>query len=612
MSSKDYCIDIFKYERYKTSEVKIGSLYMGNNHPVVVQSMTTTNTNDVSASIGQIKKIADAGGQMARMTTQGQREANNLEYIKKGLIDDDYHIPLVADIHFNPNAANIAAKHVEKVRINPGNFVDGAKKFENIEYTNESYQQELLQVKKKLIPLLKICKANNTALRIGTNHGSLSDRIMSRYGDTPEGMVESCMEFLRICEEVQFHNIVLSIKASNARIMVHTVRLLVQKMKEEGMRYPLHLGVTEAGEGEDGRIRSAVGIGTLLADGMGDTIRVSLTEDPEKEIPVANQIISHTQKNNNHPGIKRVDTSRYYPFKYIKRKTAPIGLIGGDQMPIVVGNKNSGDENPDIYTGDYSSSGSPGIVSFENWKSLDKTDHIYPLMSYSDFMNHSQVNTKMCFVSVLYSQMTPEFAGKLNQSGNVILVLGSENNYKVAEQRAAFLWLSNYELTTPVVLYHKYQEPFNTETQIKAACDSGPLFMDGFGDGIWIDTLDNERIAPVNSTMYSILQAARVRFSKPDYISCPGCGRTLFGLQETTAKVKEKTSHLKGLKIAVMGCIVNGPGEMADADYGYVGSGPGKITLYHKREVVKKNVNESDAVAELIQLIRENGDWIEP
>lgn len=577
--------------------------------------MTTTNTNDINNTIRQIKSICDAGAQMVRLTTQGQREANNLQYIKKGLIEYGYTVPLVADIHYNPNAANIAATYVEKVRINPGNFVNGAKKFEQIEYTNESYFEEIELVRKKLTPLLKICKQNNTALRIGTNHGSLSDRIMSKYGDTPMGMVESCMEFLRICKTNNFKNIVLSIKASNARIMVHTVRLLVQKMSEENMNFPLHLGVTEAGEGEDGRIRSAVGIGTLLADGIGDTIRVSLTEDPEKEIPVANEIIHYTLQKSNHAPIKKINHSTYYPFKYIKRETFKILNIGGNQVPVIVGLNSQTSEKTDYI---YSTSSinnnfkTPTILPFEHWKQLEVKNNTYPLIELDHFMLEEFYEEDIIFVKLLYSQMIREVAKKLITHRNTILILDAENIHSVAEQRAAFLWLSNYDLKNPVIIYKKYSGDFTSQSQIKASCDFGPLLIDGFGDGIWIESEDNNASELIHSTMFSILQASRVRFSKPDYISCPGCGRTLFNLQETTAKVKTKTSHLKGLKIAVMGCIVNGPGEMADADYGYVGSGPGKITLYHQREIIKKNINEDKAVEELIYLIKKNGDWIEP
>ncbi len=598
MSASNYCIDLFQYKRYKTSEVKIGNLLMGNDHPIVVQSMTTTNTNDTEATVEQIKTIFDAGGQMVRMTTQGQREATNLKNIKEGLTEQGYNGPLVADIHFNPNAASIAAQHIEKVRINPGNFVDGAKKFETIEYTNETYYEELELVKRKLIPLLKICKKNNTAIRIGTNHGSLSDRIMSRYGDTPKGMVESCMEFLRICQSENFYNIVLSIKASNARIMVHTVRLLVQKMHEEDMYFPLHLGVTEAGEGEDGRIRSAVGIGTLLADGIGDTIRVSLTENPENEIPVADAIIQYTLEKENHPHIKPVvDISSYSPFNYVKRKSASVLNIGDNNVPIVISNKKSILDTPDYI--------------FEN-NILNAHNAAYPFFDYQSGIENIAKKDAVHFVSVCYDQLGDEFKNFILEHQNAILILKSKHMNSVAEQRAAFLWFNNHEIKNPVILHKKYSETFNDLTQIKASCDFGPLLMDGFGDGIWIEADGEVEEGLMNKTAFSILQAARVRFEKPDYISCPGCGRTLFGLQETTAKVKSKTSHLKGLKIAVMGCIVNGPGEMADADYGYVGSGPGKITLYHQKEVVKRNIDEQDAVNELIQLIKENGDWVDP
>lgn len=611
MDLKQYCIDIFKYKRYKSTEVQVGDIKIGGNNPIVVQSMTTTNTNDIEATIEQIKTISQAGGQIVRMTTQGQREARSLEAIKKGLVAQGYFIPLVADIHFNPNAANVAAQYVEKVRINPGNFADGTKRFENIEYTEESYQKELEQIKDKLIPLINICKKNHTALRIGTNHGSLSDRIMSRYGDTPLGMVESCMEFLRICREQDFNQIVLSIKSSNARVMVHTVRLLVQHMHNEGMNYPLHLGVTEAGEGEDGRIRSAVGIGTLLADGMGDTIRVSLTENPENEIPIANQIIQHINKANAHPSIQAISTANYSPFSYTKRESSQTGMIGGKQDPVIIGETFPNDNEPDIvYTTNSSAISHSGsfILPYNTWNKAKKQANVYPLVELQDFLQ-DEIYAELLFVKVLYSQMNDALDKKLADSDNIILILQSENINSVAEQRAAFLWLTNHNLKTPVVI-HKCYNNFNDTTQINAASDFGPLLMDGFGDGVWIEH-KGKISTPINATLFSILQAARVRFTKPDYISCPGCGRTLYNLQETTKKVKEKTSHLKGLKIAVMGCIVNGPGEMADADYGYVGSGPGKITLYYHRQIIKKNIPEKEAVNELIQLIKEKGDWMD-
>ncbi|GAF01577.1 (E)-4-hydroxy-3-methylbut-2-enyl-diphosphate synthase [Saccharicrinis fermentans] len=612
MSKSHYCIDIFNYTRYHTSEVQIGNLRLGAKHPIVVQSMTTTNTNDTEATVHQIKNIFDAGGQMVRMTTQGQREAGNLKAIKEELKQQGYDGPLVADIHFNPNAANIAAQHIEKVRINPGNFVDGAKKFESIEYTNESYYEELELIKRKLIPLLNICKQNNTAIRIGTNHGSLSDRIMSRYGDTPLGMVESCMEFLRICRDEEFGNVVLSIKASNARIMVHTVRLLVQKMHEEDMYYPLHLGVTEAGEGEDGRIRSAVGIGTLLADGIGDTIRVSLTEAPENEISVAKDLIAYVEQRANHEVIEAVSDASYYPFKYVERASNVVRNVGGHHVPVVVGNMFTKNDRPDYVFSTKKRGEGSRIVALEQWRECDNKDRCFPLLEAYQIEELDKLDVELALLRVFYADLTSEVLKKLRGYQNVVLVLKAKHTNSVAEQRAAFLLLGAEKVTCPVIIYKKYEGLFNNLTQLNAACDFGPLFLDGFGDGIWIDYDQEMETGLVNKTAYSVLQAARVRFEKPDYISCPGCGRTLFGLQETTALVKAQTAHLKGLKIAVMGCIVNGPGEMADADYGYVGSGPGKITLYHQREVVKANIKEEDAVGELIQLIKQKGDWIDP
>ncbi len=614
MNTDNYCIDIFNYKRYKTSEVNVGGVKIGGDNPIVVQSMTTTNTNYTSATIEQIKSICDAGGQIVRMTTQGRREANNLESIRKGLTGEGYDVPIVADVHFNTNAAYIAAEFVEKVRINPGNFVDGAKRFAQIDYSVEEYIRELCQIREKLVPLLNICKQNGTALRIGTNHGSLSDRIMSKYGDTPMGMVESCMEFLRICVEEDFFAVVLSIKASNARIMVHTVRLLVQKMYEEGMNFPLHLGVTEAGEGEDGRIRSAVGIGTLLSDGIGDTIRVSLTEDPENEIPVAKSIINHITQKEAHSSITRIDYSMYSPFEYRKRTSIAVKNIGGNSTPIVVGSANNADESPDyVFVKSLADLQNDGmfIVKYDLWKQSENKNNVFPCLNIKEYLNCCDIESSLIFIRLNYSQLNNEVLQQLQKANNLVVVLDVESVNTVAEQRAAFLLLQKREVKTPVIIYRKYNGVFSEDKQIAASCDAGPLFLDGFGDGLWLDS-DDTLSAVVNSTAYSILQATRVRFSKPDYISCPGCGRTLFGLQKTTAIVKERTAHLKGLKIAVMGCIVNGPGEMADADYGYVGSGPGKITLYHQREVIRKNIREKEAVEELIKLIKEKGDWIEP
>ncbi len=614
MNLNKYCIDIFNFKRYKTLEVNVGSLKIGGDNPIVVQSMTTTNTNSTHETIDQIKAICDAGGQMVRMTTQGKKEAYNLEWIKKGLNDIGYHVPLVADVHFNTNAAYIAAEYVEKVRINPGNFVDGAKRFSQLEYSEESYNNEIQLLREKFVPLLNICKKNGTALRIGTNHGSLSDRIMSKYGDTPMGMVESCMEFLRICVDEEFYNIVLSIKASNARIMVHTVRLLVQKMFEEEMNFPLHLGVTEAGEGEDGRIRSAVGIGALLSDGIGDTIRVSLTESPQFEIPVAKFIVNYISTKVGHTPLQQGDSSCYSPFEYKKRSSIKIKNIGGNHVPVVIGRVTEECEMPDyIYANSCEDIQDDGLYILPNdvWTKVKSRKNVFPLIKLADYLTRDYDDLELVFVKVVYSQLNDSVIQGFKARGNVILVLDCETINSVAEQRAAILLLQANRIDLPVILYNSYSGLFGEDMQLAASCDFGSLLLDGFGDGIWIDSCDNGSDI-INSTAYSILQACRVRFSKTDFISCPGCGRTLFGLQETTAKVKERTSHLKGLKIAVMGCIVNGPGEMADADYGYVGSGPGKITLYYQREIIRKNINENQAVDELIKLIKEKGDWVEP
>ncbi len=599
MRINNYCIDIFKYNRYKTIEVHIGNLSLGADNPIAPQSMTTTDTNDTEGSVKQAKTIAQAGAKLVRLTAQGIKEAKNLKNISEDLKSSGYQVPLVADIHFNSKAAFIAAENIEKVRINPGNFADGAKKFAHTDYTDEEYKVEVESIKEKFIPLLNICKQNKTALRIGTNHGSLSDRIMSRYGDTPEGMVESCLEYLRICKQENFSDVVLSIKASNARIMIFTVRLLVQRMKQENMFFPLHLGVTEAGEGEDGRIRSAIGIGALLADGLGDTIRVSLTEAPENEIPVAKQIINNALERENHQTIPITDTIHYSPFEYKKRTSHAILNIGSNAKPVVLSSLNNGEGMPDFIIKNNGNKNCfvPPSDIIENVE--------LPLLKANDF--DTKTYNSAHFVELCYSDLRKDdILNKLKESKNTVVVLYAETKNIMAEMRAAFLYLQNNKITNPVIISFEKEGIFCDDDKIKAAQELGPLFIDGFGDGIWIKATNEEIEGICNNTAFAILQAAGVRMEKPDYISCPGCGRTLYNLQETTAMIKEKTKHLKGVKIAVMGCIVNGPGEMADADYGYVGSAPGKITLYKQRNVVKKNIKEENAVDELIKLINES------
>lgn len=564
-----------------SQEVTIGSLKLGGSNPVRIQSMTNTSTLDTGGSIEQSIRIIEAGGELVRLTAQGIREAENLQNIRFGLIERGYRQPLSADIHFNPAAAEVAAQYVEKVRINPGNFVDSARTFKQLEYEDESYARELQKIRDRLLPLLEICRRHGTALRLGVNHGSLSDRIMSRYGDTPAGMVESCMEFLRICGEEQFDNIVISIKASNTVVMVQTVRLLVTTMLDEGMAYPLHLGVTEAGDAEDGRIKSAVGIGALLADGIGDTIRVSLSEDPEKEIPVALKLVKHAVNCACHLPIKAKVAPMFNPYVYQRRMTVASGNIGENHPPVVVGTGSEfGELKPDY---------------LKNHLALFTAKQMEAALV-------SPVPVR--FVQLTYKDLTAEIIKQLKTVENVVVILSSNHSNSIGEMRAFFHTLLNNDCRVPVVLYRKYVDSDKENFQVSAAADLGILFIDGFGDGIWLENpmLSDEEVV---STAFGILQASRVRTSKTEYVSCPGCGRTLFDLQSTVTKIKAATQHLTGLKIGIMGCIVNGPGEMADADYGYVGAGKGKVSLYRRKECVEKNIPEEEAVEKLLALISE-------
>ncbi|MCG8411222.1 MAG: (E)-4-hydroxy-3-methylbut-2-enyl-diphosphate synthase [Bacteroidales bacterium] len=616
MKYKEY-INLFKYNRLETKTVTIGSVNIGSKHKICIQSMTNTDTLNTEETVNQSKQIIEAGGQLVRITAQGTREAENLYNIKKELRNQGFKLPLAADIHFNPKAAFIAAKHVEKVRINPGNFVDKRANFSDLNLNLEEYIQEIKKIENKLITLLSICKKHNTALRIGVNHGSLSDRIMNKYGDTPEGMVESAMEFLRICIREKFSNIIVSLKSSNTRIMVQANRLMLVKMRKEGMNFPLHLGVTEAGEGEDGRIKSAVGIGTLLSDGIGDTIRVSLTEAPEKEIPVARKLINYISSKSNHEKIKPVNSESLDFFEYTKRETSKILNIGENNLPIVISRSTSSRINSDfVYVEDKQkiSEQFKNIVSEEVWNiqsDKDISNSIYPLfLSLNSFLNQEK-SPILNFLIINNDSLNEESILKIKDLKNLVLVLEGSNKNLFADFRAAFLKLKNLECKNPVIIKANYNENILEDLQLKSSCDLGGLFLDGLGDGIWIENTGNIEEDKIASTCFGILQASRVRMSKTEYISCPSCGRTLFDLQKTTKKIREKTSHLKNLKIGIMGCIVNGPGEMADADYGYVGAGPGRITLYKKKEVVKKNIPEEKAVEELIKLIKKYNDWIE-
>lgn len=609
-------MDYFNYTRRKTSEVHIGGTPLGADNPIRIQSMANVSTMDTEACIEQAIRIIDAGADYVRFTAQGVREAENLANIRAGLIARGYDTPLVADIHFNPKAADAAAAVVEKVRINPGNYVDSVKAFEHFEYTDEEYARELNKIRERFVPFLSICKEHHTAVRIGVNHGSLSDRIMSRYGDTPEGMVASCMEFLRIARDEGFPDVVISIKASNTVVMVRTVRLLVETMNSEGMAYPLHLGVTEAGDGEDGRIKSAVGIGALLADGIGDTIRVSLSEDPEVEVPVALKLANYILSRENHLFIPGILSSPYDPARAYLRNSRVVENIGGSHVPVVIADRRAGNFEfdyqalPDyIYIGNEDPENLPDsfclIVDAHFWK---PRFNAFPLFLSSEIEELKACDSPVKFVRVSYPNLTDDVIRVLKGDKTSVVILSTYHQNGLGEQRAFIHKLIAAGCDVPVILHRDYHEPKDEMLQLKAGADFGTILLDGFGDGIM---LNNDGLIPetVDKCMFGILQAARVRTSKTEYISCPGCGRTLFDLQTTIARVKGATSHLKGLKIGIMGCIVNGPGEMADADYGYVGAGPNRISLYKGKECVQKNIPEDEAVERLVQLIKENGDW---
>ena len=620
-------MDLFNYSRRETSEVNIGATPMGGSNPIRIQSMTNTATQDTEASVAQAKRIVDAGGEYVRLTAQGIKEAENLMNINIGLRQDGYMVPLVADIHFNPKVADVAAQYVEKVRINPGNYVDAARTFKHLEYTDEEYAQELQKIHDRFVPFLNICKENHTAIRIGVNHGSLSDRIMSRYGDTPEGMVESCMEFLRICVQENFTDVVISIKASNTVVMVKTVRLLATVMEQEGMRFPLHLGVTEAGDGEDGRIKSALGIGALLADGLGDTIRVSLSEAPEAEIPVARKLVDYIVQRHDHPYIPGADVPEFNYLSPTRRETAAVHNIGGDNLPVVIAARLDGDMDfnpqfvPDyIYTGrsipKQLPEGMQCIIDADVWMEHSnggtEPDNAWPAFKGDQLPFLSSCGASLKFLFIAYMGLNDEAIACLKYHPEVVLVSQSNHPNRLGEQRALVHQMMKEGLKNPVAFFEHYAESELENLQIKAAADMGALIFDGLCDGILLFN-QGETISGkvVDATAFGILQAGRVRTSKTEYISCPGCGRTLYDLESTIARIKAATGHLKGLKIGIMGCIVNGPGEMADADYGYVGAGRGKISLYKKKECIEKNIPEEEAVEKLIELIRDNGDYIE-
>ena len=613
-------MDYFNYKRRQANEVYIGATPMGGANPIRIQSMTNTPTMDTEACIEQAKRIVDAGGEYVRLTTQGVREAENLKNINIGLRSQGYDTPLIADVHFNPNVAETAALYAEKVRINPGNYVDAARTFKQLEYTDEEYAQEIQKIRNRLIPLLSICKANHTALRIGVNHGSLSDRIMSRYGDTPEGMVESCMEFLRICVEEDFMDVVISIKASNTIVMVKTVRMLVMQMEKENLNFPLHLGVTEAGDGEDGRIKSAFGIGTLLADGLGDTIRVSLSEAPEAEIPVARKLVDYITKRENHPYIPAKENEKFNYINPARRETISVKNIGGENTPVVISARLETDETncglfkPDyIYCGQKNPKnklqGTDYIVDATAWTG---DEHTYPAFTAQQLIGLHHCSAEVKFLFLSYMGLNDEVISCLKYHPEVVIIAQSNHPNRVGEFRALLHQLMNENLSQPVVFFQLYEENDPENLQIKSAADMGALICDGFCDGIFLynhgGKIDD---AKIDETAFGILQAGRLRMTKTEYISCPGCGRTLYNLESTITKIKKATAHLKGLKIGIMGCIVNGPGEMADADYGYVGAGRGKVSLYKKKECIQKNIPEEEAVEKLIELIKENGDYKE-
>lgn len=609
-------MDYFNYKRRESSVTNIGNTPLGGANPIRVQSMASVSTMDTEAAVQQAIRIIDAGAEYVRFTAQGERESRNLGVIRTLLNEKQYRTPLVADIHFNPRAADVAATTVEKVRVNPGNYVDKLKTFSHIEYTDEEYATELDKIRARFVPFLNICKEHGTAVRIGVNHGSLSDRIMSRYGDTPEGMVASCMEFLRICRDENFHDVAISMKASNTVLMVRAVRLLVRTMEKEGMCYPLHLGVTEAGDGEDGRIKSAVGIGTLLADGIGDTIRVSLSEEPEVEVPVGKKLISYIETRKGHPLIEAKLASGFDPVKAERRQTKNVKGIGFPHPPVVISDRRNGnyevDKNavPDyFYTNttipDKLPQGVRLIIDLTVWKNDKDT---FPCFNAEDIRLAFACCATLKFIRLSYEDLTEPTIDYLKRDSAAVVILTTNHVNGVGHQRAAMHKLLANGCDVPVILSREYTEKDKESLQLKSAADFGALFLDGFGDGIF---LQDKKIDSMNvdNCMFGILQATRTRISKTEFISCPGCGRTLYNLQSTIARVKAATSHLKGLKIGIMGCIVNGPGEMADADYGYVGAGKGQISLYKGKTCIVKSVSEADAVERLVQLIKENGDW---
>ena len=632
----DFCNSLTEFSRSETREVIVGDLGIGGNNPIRIQSMTTTDTMNTEETAEQSIRMIKAGSELVRITAPSKREAENLINIKNKIRNRGYNTPLVADIHFTPNAALIAAEIVEKVRINPGNYVD-KKNFNFIEYNDESYGLELDRIKERFVPLVKVCKNNKTAMRIGTNHGSLSDRILSRYGDTPLGMVESALEFVRICEELDYHNLIISMKASNTQVMVQAYRLAVAMMKKEGMNYPLHLGVTEAGDGEDGRVKSSVGIGALLEDGIGDTVRVSLTEEPELELPVAKLLIDRYNNRYKHARIPPIVKPLFQPYSYSKRESLLKNNIGNDQVPRVIIDISKEDEltyEHLVNVGytyskkldkwiiadqavDYIFIGNnklkfklPGtLYVIQNIRFWEKNKQAFPLFTLKEYFKYKGKKGSINFVNISATEFFSSNLLKLKKDDSIVLLINTMNDHWVADIRRIFLELEKINWKVPVIINKEYYSITKDEFQLYSSTDIGSLLLDGFGDGIWLSSDFSYDI--ITKLSFGILQATRTRISKTEYISCPSCGRTLFDLQKVTSEIRSKTNHLKGVKIGIMGCIVNGPGEMADADYGYVGTGVGQISLYKGYEVVKKNIPADVAVQALIDLIKENGDWVD-
>ncbi len=660
---KTYCNSLTSYSRYRTREVHIGDVPMGGDNPIRIQSMTTTDTMDTIGTVEQTIRMVKSGCDYVRITAPSKLEAQNLEDIKNELRKRGCSVPLIADIHFTPNAAELAARIVEKVRVNPGNYVD-RKKFQTLEYTNEQYNAEIERIRKRFTPLVKVCKEYGTAMRIGTNHGSLSDRIMSRYGDTPLGMVESALEFVRICEDLKYFEITLSMKASNPQIMVQAYRLLIQEMEKENMNYPLHIGVTEAGGGEDGRIKSAMGIGALLEDGLGDTVRVSLTEDPEFEAPVAIELVDRYKDRPGHKPIVPVDELPYDPLEYSRRHTIEIGGMGGTNVPRVFADFsrreinspadlsdigyfyneptdkwNMNDIAPDfIYTGEKIipfdiPHGLKAVNDYDAWRTTENKANCFPLLTAKDYSTDGVKSETLNFIQLSIDDLSDDLLKRISEDKTAVVVLTTNNAHGMPEQRRVFIDLLQKRIENPVIIKRSYSKLDLDQVRLFTATDFGALLIEGFGDGVWTEISEGleenkenengtehvrsfvkkesvEKI--VNRVMFGILQAARTRISKTEYIACPSCGRTLFDLQETTDMIRKRTEHLKGVKIAIMGCIVNGPGEMADADYGYVGSGVGKITLYRGKDIVKRNIPSAGAVDSLIEIIKEDNNWVNP